>query len=123
MSERYTRRDAYMAFTRLASALGKTWSDDHGNLYNGDYYEPHLLQTKLWMRIESSGGAQNIASVGAWTLDYNPVYDGFVIEEILNVGGGVSHPMGDLRRNARDFCNAVRFAMDAIAIRLAMVSV
>ena len=111
MSERYTRKDAYKAFTRLASALGKTWSDDYGNLYSGHYYEPDLRAEKLWTRE----GTSNRAHIGAWMLDYNPIYGGFVIEEMFNEGGGVSRPMGDLRRNAREFCDAVRFAMDALA--------
>jgi hypothetical protein len=110
MSDRYTRKDAYKAFTRLAAALGKTWSDDYGNLFKGDYYEPDLLEEKLWTRT----GNENRAYVGAWTLDHNSVYGGFVIEEIHNDGGGVSQPFGSMRRNAREFCDAVYFAENAL---------
>lgn len=108
--ERYTKRDAYMAFTRLASTLGKTWSDDSGNLFEGSAYEPKALGRKLWERV----GPENVAYVGAWTLDHNSIYGGYVIEEIYNTGGGVSQPFGSMRRTAREFCDAVYFAENAL---------
>lgn len=114
MSDRYTRKDAQAAFARLASALGKTWSDRSGHLWRGKAYEPEAAG-ELWTRIESAGGAQNVAAVGAWMLDHNGIYGGYVIAEMFNEGGGESHPLGDLRRPARDFCDAVRFALDALA--------
>jgi len=109
MSERYTKRDAYMAFARLASALGKTWSDDHGELWKGSAYEP-VAAGQLWLRQ----GSDNVAFVGAWMLDHNSVYGGFVIEEMYNTGGGVTQPFGSMRRNAREFCDAVYFAENAL---------
>lgn len=48
--------------------------------------------------------------VGAWQLDYNGTYGGYVVVEITSEGGGQTHPLGDMRRNARDFCSAVNFA-------------
>lgn len=110
MSERYTKRDAYMAFARLASALGKTWSDDNGKLWSGSAYEPIAVGRQLWERV----GPNNVACVGAWTLDHNSVYGGYVIEEIFNVGGGVTLPFGSMRRTAREFCDAVYFAENAL---------
>jgi hypothetical protein len=108
MSDRYTRKDAEAAFARLASALGKTWSVT-GALFEGNYWESKSVGT-LWTRE----GSDNRAHVGAWTLDCNPTYGGYVIEEIANEGGGVTQPFGSMRRNAREFCDAVYFAENAI---------
>lgn len=47
-----------------------------------------------------------------WTLDYAP--GGYVVELVDNVTGGVSQPFGPMRRNARDFVQAVRFLTDAM---------
>lgn len=58
--------------------------------------------------------AMNWNDVGGWSLDYASAYGGFVIAEVSNEAGGESRPMGDLRRNAREFCEAVSFAIDAI---------
>ena len=112
MSDRYTKKDAYAAFTRLASSLGKVWSDDHGKLWKGDYWEP-TEEGRLWV----SEGNTNRARVGAWTLDHNSIYGGYVIEEMHNVGGGVSQPFGSTRHNAREFCAMVRFALDAQGVK------
>jgi hypothetical protein len=109
MADRYTRKDAEAAFARLASALGKTWSDREGKLWKGAYYEP-TAAGQLWTRE----GNQNRAHVGAWTLDHNSIYGGYVIHEMYNEGGGVSEPFGGMRRNARDFCDAVYFAENAL---------
>lgn len=113
MSERYTRRDAEAAFHRLANALRKTYSDPNGDLWTWDDAQraPKRTGGKLWTRE----GNENRAAVGAWCLDYAGVYGGFVVHEISNEGGGVGTPLGHLRRNARDFCDAVRFALDAMA--------
>src|SRR5439155_4522318 len=116
MSDRYTRKDAEAAFARLASALGKTWSDQHGKLWKGNYWEP-VEDGTLWTQSEDAGlpgNMRNRARVGAWALDYNPIYGGFVIEEMYNEGGGVSQPFGSMRRGARDFCDAVYFAENAL---------
>jgi hypothetical protein len=110
MTERYTKRDAYMAFARLASSLGKTWSDDHGKLWQGSAYEPKAVGRDVWERV----GSDNVAFVGCWMLDHNSVYGGFVIHEMYNEGGGVSEPFGGMRRTAREFCDAVYFAENAL---------
>jgi hypothetical protein len=117
--ERYTRKDAYSAFARLASALGKTWSDDRGNLWRGQAHEPQAAG-RLWEQVSQSASLSPTRSqthVGAWTLNYNPVYGGFVIEEMATPGGGVFQPFGSQRRKAREFCGAVRFALDALWIK------
>jgi hypothetical protein len=110
MSERYTRKDAEAAFARLASGLGKVWSDRNGKLWKGDYWEPEAAG-QLW----TSESNRNRAHVGAWTLDENFTYGGYVIEEIHNEGGGITQPFGGTRHNTREFCDMVRFALAAKA--------
>src|SRR5438046_873108 len=122
MSDRYTRKDAEAAFARLASALGKTWSDRDGKLWRGSAYEPVAVmsdydpskQAQLWTSVYEGVRVRNLAAVGAWSLDHNSVYGGFVIHEIFNAGGGVSEPFGSMRRSAREFCDAVYFAENAL---------
>lgn len=93
--ERYTIKDAERAFERLATVLDKG--------------------TEQWVKDpERESGSR--AVIGAWALDYNPIYGGCVITEICNVNGGITHPMGDSRRTPREFCAMVRFAIDAIKV-------
>ena len=90
---RYTRKDAERCAIRLAETLGKKIG-------------------KCW--IKKNG--KNVAIIGCWDLDYNPTYGGAVIEEIINVGGGVTHPFGSRRMKADSFCQATRMAQDAVNI-------
>jgi hypothetical protein len=66
--------------------------------------------------IKAIGGrvATSYKDVGAYRLDWNGTYGGGNIELIVSEGGGVSQPFGMQRRNAREFCDSVRFAMDAL---------
>jgi len=55
--------------------------------------------------------------VGGWLFDWNGTYGGGVVAEVVTDGGGQSHPLGDRRRTAREFCDAVYFAarvLDAV---------
>ena len=91
MATRTTRQDVQNAFERLCEMLGRpieAWrKDEHG-------------KTK--------------AVIGAWYLDWNPPYGGVIINEMVNEGGGVKNPMGNLRMKPAEFVAAVRFAEDAI---------
>lgn len=58
--------------------------------------------------------ATGYKDVGGWVLDYNGIYGGYVIHEMLNENGAVSEPFGTMRRSARDFCSTVNFACRAI---------
>lgn len=51
--------------------------------------------------------------VGAWELDHNGIYGGYVINEISS-SGGVNQPFGPVRMKASSFVDAMRFAMRAI---------
>lgn len=48
---------------------------------------------------------KNTAIIGAWYLDYNPVYGGYVINEMVNEAGGVTCPLGYNRMPTREFYN------------------
>lgn len=93
--ERYTRKNAEAAFERLALKLGKSTARTGG---------------PIWRRV----GDRNVARVGAWALDHNSIYGGFVVIEIVNEGGGERHPMGDRRMPARQFCESVYFTEKAL---------
>lgn len=83
MSDKYTRKDAELAFGRLCEVLGKR----PATAYN---------------------------DVGAWTLDYNPIYGGAVVEEVINDGGGITQPLGSTRCTPREFCLRVNFLIRAL---------
>ena len=53
--------------------------------------------------------SQGKINVGAWVLDHNPTYGGYIIEEIDNIHGGVFHPFNNQRMKADSFI----LAMDA----------
>lgn len=53
---------------------------------------------------------------GAWQLDYNPVYGGYVVHELLD-HGGVTEPLGSERVSARELVKRVWFLTAALAIQ------
>ncbi len=114
MGDRYTVKDAEAAMRTLAAEQGRPYYWEKGpqgrGVYEGSPYNDARLVGQLWTRV----GNDNRAYVGAWTLDYNPIYGGCVVHEMFNDGGGVTQPMGSMRRTPREFCEAVHFAFDAI---------
>lgn len=58
--------------------------------------------------------AQSRNDVGGWLLDYNSIYGGYVVTEVMSEPGGISNPFGYKRRNAREFCGWVRAVTDGI---------
>ncbi len=92
----YTRRDAEGAFRRLADANGATIADP-------------------------SWGIHDTRREGAWILDHNATYGGYVIgaycadspprDDRPQAYTAVTHPFGDDRRTAREFCDVVSFAL------------
>jgi len=93
MTRRVTKKDVGGCASRLADDLGKKFGG-------------------CWVR--KNGKLQSI--VGCWEVDYNPTYGGAVIQEMVNVSGGVHQPFGPMRRKPGDFCDATRFAQDAIRL-------
>lgn len=53
--------------------------------------------------------AESYKDKGAYQLDHNGVYGGYVIEK-LSDHGGVSRPFGDMRHGAREMCDMLNFA-------------
>jgi hypothetical protein len=84
MVHRTTKADVRNAFDRLCVAMVKSqdcWLSDHK------------------------------ARVGAWYLDCAPTYGGYIINEMMNEGGGVCHPTTEYRVSGQEFVRTVRFAL------------
>ncbi len=58
--------------------------------------------------------AQDYKDVGAWELDYNAIYGGAVIQEVVNSAGGVTLPLGQRRMAPGAFVEACELATKAI---------
>jgi hypothetical protein len=66
--------------------------------------------------LKSIGGrrAVDYKDVGAFRLDHNGIYGGYMIEHIVNEGGGISQPFGHTRRSAAEMWYTLSFAIDAM---------
>ena len=92
MSDRYTTKDAERCAKQLADALNVPFGDCWKKTRDGK------LKSK----------------VGCWVMDYNSVYGGAVIEEMVNEFGGVTHPISGTRRSPREFCDTIHFSMQVM---------
>ena len=72
---------------------------------------------ELLCKVTEHRQARAWNDVGGWQLDYNSAYGGYVVHEVVTASGGVSEPLGSMRRTARDFCQSVNFAVRAIGTR------
>ena len=88
---RTTQKDVQIEFENLASVMGR--------------------DTEPYRRGEDG---RAIAQVGAWHLDHNTHYGGYVVHEIANSGGGVTEPFGSRRLSAREAVEAFRLAARAV---------
>lgn len=73
-----------------------------------------------YQRLMKAVGAREATSygdIGGWHLDHNGVYGGYVVEEVMNEAGGITHPLGHERRTAREFCDAVSFALRVLEVK------
>lgn len=87
---------------------------------NGRYtvrYTRKSVESVFDLLLETIGGrrAASYKDVGAYQLDYNSLYGGYVIHRIVNDNGGVSTPFGLERCSAREFVARVAFLRDGIA--------
>jgi hypothetical protein len=101
MPDRYTRRDVEELTLRLALATGNRIAD---------------ADWKITDRRRE----------GAWFIDHNSVYGGYVIAAYVASSPpregddrpqsytAQTHPLGDARRSAREFCEAAHFALRAL---------
>lgn len=55
--------------------------------------------------------------VGGLRLDYNPIYGGVNVEEIMTETGAVTQPFGILRQKPEAFCASVRMAEETVRYR------
>ena len=69
---------------------------------------------KAFIKAINGKVATSYNDVGAYDLDHNSTYGGYVIERVHNEHGGVSHPFGDTRRNASEMASTLWFAASAI---------
>ena len=69
------------------------------------------LATKCGHRVATTYGPIDI---GAWRLDFNSVYGGWNLEEIVNSSGGVTLPLGEARRKNTEMWYTMQFALRAI---------
>lgn len=95
MAERYTRKDAERYFAMLMRTIGGQYDA------NDPYASGKRGEDGVWRGV-----------IGQYCLDYAGLYGGFCINRTVNEAGGVTRPYGNLRRNARAFCEAIRFAVD-----------
>ncbi|MEM4134330.1 MAG: hypothetical protein QXV73_03960 [Candidatus Micrarchaeia archaeon] len=87
---RITEKDCKEAFELLAKALGKST-------------ETFNKETRQY-------------NIGSWQLDYNSIYGGAIIREIINENGGVTDPILKYRLSPKQFVTAVEFALKVLNI-------
>lgn len=91
--DRYTKKHAEQCANRLAVVLKKKMG-------------------KCWKTVDG----KNVAEIGCWSYDHNSIYGGGNIEEIINEGGGITHPFGSKRLKPETFCDATSMSERAVEI-------
>lgn len=79
-----------------------------------DRYTRRDVQDAFDLLVKKLRKPTRPGEVGRWILDHSP--DGFIVSEIANSAGGESHPFGDRRLTAREFCRQVQFTLWALEI-------
>lgn len=67
-------------------------------------------ETPLWI---NDGRDNLVKEIGGWSLDYAPIYGGYVIEQ-EEENGGISHPFGFVRRSAREMYLSLQMTVKAL---------
>lgn len=88
---RYTKSEVHGMFKRLLKAIGKQQG-------------PILIN-------DNADGVDHFP--GGWILAHNSTYGGYVIEQ-EEESGGVSHPLGSMRRSAREMYLSMLMAAQAL---------
>jgi len=101
---RTTKYEVLIKFIHLANTCKKpvVLTESEKKLLAKNKYAPEPLKL-----VEYS-------TVGAWTLDHNSVYGGWVIEEYCNKSGAIQHPFGSGRMSASEFVNSIFFGLSCI---------
>jgi len=60
---------------------------------------------------------KNKVNVGSWSLDYNSIYGGYNIEEVMNESGGVNHPFGERRKKPTQFRDELKSMIRALELK------
>jgi hypothetical protein len=60
---------------------------------------------------------RNKVNVGSWSLDYNPIYGGYNIEEVMSEGGGINHPFGSTRKKPKQFNAELKSMIRALELK------
>ena len=68
--------------------------------------------------IKQMGGriATSYNDVGAFRLDSNPTYGGYVVEQIISEGGAVTRPFGDKRMKPNQAWETFWFASRTLEV-------
>lgn len=113
---RYNRRDVDAALAQICDALGRP---------KGHYIDHHegdeIPEGSAVLRPPTVLGHPGTrTNPGGWAVAHagenSNVPAGYVIEEIGHGTTGITYPLGPTRRSAREFCEAVDFAVAALAI-------
>ena len=77
------------------------------------------LQNKFEQFVKAVGGkvASEYNDEGGYSLDNQPIYGGWVVEQVVNDAGSIHHPFGPARKKAGELWDALDFAIRAIEIK------
>lgn len=67
----------------------------------------------MFCRLARASNKSTEKSLYGWKLDYVACYGGYVIED-LSVDGGINHPFGARRRNAKEMYYSMWMAAQAL---------
>jgi hypothetical protein len=67
----------------------------------------------LFCKEHGKKRAESYADKGAWSINYNAIYGGFVIIEYCE-NGGEGLPFGEQRRKAAEFWDTMHFALKSV---------
>ena len=93
MSNRYTIKDAEHCAKQLADVMNV----------------PFITSEEYYKIIGERGTKKQI---GHWKM--GSAYGNVVIQEIINEGGGVRHPVSGTPRKPKEFCEAIHFTMQVM---------
>lgn len=75
-----------------------------------------MLNNKFELFVDKMGLKVG-RDIGNLQLDYNGVYGGYCIYQIVNAGGGVNCPFGHSRHSTRELYEMLSFAIDTLWVK------
>lgn len=76
-----------------------------------------LMNKKRTKWVHDPVAKKNKVNLGSWGLDYNSVYGGYNIEEIVSEGGGIDHPFGERRKKPTQFKDELKSMIKALELK------